>query len=338
MKRSRCSSVRARLAVLWLACAGVVSAQQSLETTFRITGDTVLAVFSPQAEVIQKCSAVFYDGRDEIAYGVVISEDGYVLTKASEIEGIEDLSVRVDKESYKDVVVISVDARWDVALVKVDGERLEPAVFAESSDLAQGTWVVVNGATSRTKRRVLAGVISANAREIPADGGVVLGVELGNDKDKLVIKAVTEGGGAETAGMQAEDILKAVDGVEVKDLEGLVEALEGKKEGDKVSISLIRKKESLELEVELSARGELFAEADRNDQMSGDFSKRRSGFPRVIQHDILANSQTMGGPVINLEGHLVGMNIARANRAETFAIPVEELRELSERMLRESEN
>ncbi|MEP2774357.1 MAG: S1C family serine protease [Luteolibacter sp.] len=338
MKRSRCASVHARLAGLLLACGSMASAQQSLETTFRITGDTVVAAFSSQAEVIQKSSAVFYNGRDEIAYGVVLSEDGYLFTKASEVEGIPDLSVRVDKESFTEVAVVTVDPRWDVALVKVDAKGLVPAVFAESSDLAQGTWVVVNGATSRTKRRVLAGVISANAREIRPDGGVVLGVELGDDKDKLVIKAVTEGGGAELAGMLVGDVVKSVDGTAVKDVDGLMEVLEDKKDGETVKVSLLRNGEEIELEVRLSARGELFAELDRNDQMSGDFSKRRSGFPRVIQHDILANAETMGGPVIDLEGRVVGMNIARANRAETFAIPVEELRELAERLMRREEN
>jgi S1-C subfamily serine protease len=162
---------------------------------------------------------------------------------------------------------------------------------------------------------------------------VVLGIELTTDKDKLVIKAVTEGGGADAAGMLEGDIVESVDGEAVKDLEGLVKVLEGKKEGDKVSVSLMRDEESIELEVELSARGEVFEQLTRNDQMSGDYSKRRSGFPRVIQHDILANNQTMGGPVIDLKGRLVGMNIARANRAETFAIPVEELRELAESMM-----
>lgn len=336
MKRSRCGSARARLVGALLAGAGFATGQQSLETTFRTTGERVIAVFSPQAEVIQKGSAVFYDGRDEISYGVVLSEDGYIFTKASEIEGVENLSGRVDKEYFKEIKVLAVDARWDVALVKVDGQGLAPAEFAETSDLQLGTWVVVNGATSRTKRRVLAGVISANAREIPADGGVVLGVELTGDENQLVIKSVTKGGGAEAAGIMAGDILKMVDAEEVKDLESLEKVLEGKKEGDRVAVSLTREEEEIELEVELSARGELFAESDRNDQMSGDFSKRRSGFPRVIQHDILANSQTMGGPVIDLQGRLVGMNIARANRAETFAIPVEELRELAEAMIGEA--
>lgn len=67
-------------------------------------------------------------------------------------------------------------------------------------------------------------------------------------------------------------------------------------------------------------------EVNRNDMMSGDFSKRRSGFARVIQHDVMGNSKVMGGPVLNLDGKCIGMNIARANRAETFAIPLKELK------------
>ena len=64
-----------------------------------------------------------------------------------------------------------------------------------------------------------------------------------------------------------------------------------------------------------------------------DFSRRRSGFPRIIQHDILGSSRVTGGPLLDLQGRCIGMNIARANRAESFAIPVEELREIAERLI-----
>ncbi len=109
--------------------------------------------------------------------------------------------------------------------------------------------------------------------------------------------------------------------------------MKDRKAGSRVEITIRRGKELLDLDVRLSARGELFVEQNRNDQMSGDFSKRRSGFPRVIQHDVLGNSSTMGGPVLDLDGKLIGMNIARANRAETFAIPVEKLREIAAGMI-----
>jgi serine protease Do len=70
--------------------------------------------------------------------------------------------------------------------------------------------------------------------------------------------------------------------------------------------------------------------------MSGDVSKRRSGFPRVLQHDVQGTSKTVGGPLVDLDGKCIGMNIARANRAESFAIPIEELREISQRLLEEA--
>lgn len=337
MKRSICGSISANLAAGLagiVLCCGTALSQQSLETNFRTAGDGVLAAFAPQREVIQKSSAVIYQGRKEIAYGMVISADGYILSKASEVDMVSDLEVRVDNEQFKDAKVVLTDATWDLALIKVDAANLIPVTYAPDSKLAQGTWVVINGATSRTKRRILAGVISANAREIPTAGGAALGVELDVEKKgSLEVKKVGEGSGAEAAGIKPGDVIKSLEGKEVTDIEGLGKLLEKRKAGEKVKLFITREGKGMELEVTLSAKGEIFGEASRNDQMSGEFSKRRSGFPRVIQHDILAASSTMGGPVIDLQGRVVGLNIARANRAETFAIPVEELKALAEGMV-----
>lgn len=354
----------AKWLILLAAMAGseVSFAQQSLETFYRLTGEAVTGVFEPQREVIQKCSAVIYNKRDEIAYGMVISKDGYILTKASEIQPAEEaaggkelkiegdskmdipvpnqakapeftLSVRVDSQSFDEVKVIAIDKIWDLALIKVDAQDLTPAEFATDSKLEQGSWVVVNGATSRTKRRVLAGIISANAREIPTDGVVGLGLVLEIVKDKLKVKNVSEGSGAALAGVKVDDVLVTLEGKKVSEMKEVAEILKDKKVGDQVKLTVNRAGKDLDLNVELAILTTMEKPMDRNDQMSGDFSKRRSGFPRVIQHDILANSDTMGGPVLDLKGRVVGMNIARANRCETYAIPVEELQVLAKQML-----
>lgn len=359
------------LSVKWIVLlvgffsAEMLVAQQSLETPYRLTGSFITDLFEPQRQVIQACSAVIYDKNAEIAYGIVLSKDGYILTKASEIDhkktkdaGKEPpipevknlksvvpdedtapsikLSVRVDKQSFDEVKVIAVDPLWDVALLKVEAQDLTPPEFAPDSKLEQGTWVVVNGATSRTKRRVLAGIISAKAREIPTAGGAGLGLVLENMKGKLQVKEVSEESGAKVAGVQVGDMIVALDGRKVVKFEEIAEALKDKKVGDEVILTVKRAEKKLDLAVRLAPRGEMAHEPDRNDQMSGDFSRRRSGFPRVIQHDILANSGTMGGPVLDMKGRVVGMNIARANRCETFAIPVEELQELARRMIEEA--
>jgi len=335
MKRSISSSAPVRLA-LAVALAVPATAQQSLETNFRTTGAAVIAAFEPQRAVIQLSSAVIYDGRKEIAYGTVITADGYILTKATEIEGVGKLDVRVDEDSFKDAKVVMTDPRWDVALLKVDATDLTPVVWAPDSKLARGTWVVVNGVTSRTNRRILAGIISADAREIPPEGGAVLGVTLKETKKGLAIEDVSKDSGAEKSGLKKGDIITAIAGGPVKEIEELSKLMGEMKSGTDVKVTVLRDGKETELDVKLSARGDLFREVSRNDQMSGDFSNRRSGFPRIIQHDILGASTTMGGPVLDLEGRAVGMNIARANRAETFAIPVEELRELAEGMVKQA--
>ena len=98
-----------------------------------------------------------------------------------------------------------------------------------------------------------------------------------------------------------------------------------------------RDKEEVTADVRLAVRGEMFNEhLSRNDEMSGNFSPRRSGFPRVMQHDILSSRTEQGGPLLDLDGRCVGMNIARANRAESFAIPVEDLQELAARLMKQS--
>ena len=334
MKRLNLSSASVSLAFA-VALAVPAFAQQSLETNFRTTGAAVTAVFEPQREVIQKSSAVIYDGNKEIAYGIVITAGGHILTKASEVEGVGKIDVRVDKEAYKDAKVVMTDSRWDVALLKIDATELTPVVFAPDSKLPRGTWVVVNGVTSRTNRRVMAGIISADAREISAEGGAVLGVTLKETKKGLTVEEVSKDSGAEKAGMKKGDILITIAGKPLKEIAALGKLLAKMKSGTDVNVTLLRDGKQSELDVKLSARGDLFRVVSRNDMMSGDFSNRRSGFPRVIQHDVLGASITMGGPVLDLEGRAVGMNIARANRAETYAIPVEELRELAEGMVKQ---
>ena len=316
-----------------------VMGQQSLDSAYRTTGTSVVAVFETQRQVLQTSSAVILDGRKEISYGVVVSSEGHVLTKASEITDVGSLAVTINQTNYKEVRVLGFDRSWDVALLKVEATGLTPVVYAPSSALPLGTWVTANGATTRTTRRVLAGIISAKSREIPAAGGAALGVIINPKAKSLEIQEVNEKSGAKEAGLQKGDVILSIDGKKASKIEDIAESLKDRKEGTNVKVTFRRKDEEKTVEVRLVARAEMYTEqTNRNDQMSGDYSLRRSGFPRVIQHDILGNSEVEGGPLLDLDGRCVGMNIARANRAENFAIPVEELKEIAARLIKQSGN
>jgi serine protease Do len=314
-----------------------LAGQQSLESAYRTTGTAVVAAFETQRKVLQTSSAVMLDGRREIGYGVVVSPDGHILAKASEVEPVAGLSVTVDETNYREVEVLGTDPQWDVALLKVEAAGLVPVEWAATSAVPQGTWVVANGASTRTKRRLLAGIISAKIREIPAAGGAALGVVLGAKGKSLEVEDVNEKSGASEAGLQKGDVILTIEGRKVRKVEEIGEILKDRKAGTTVKMTYRRDGREITVDVRLAARGELFTDQmNRNDQMSGDFSPRRSGFPRVMQHDILGSRQVQGGPLLDLDGRCLGMNIARANRAESFAIPMEDVKEIAARLIKQS--
>jgi S1-C subfamily serine protease len=313
----------------------MASGAQTLETTYRTNGPTVQSAFESVREVLQSSSAVFRRGTKEIAYGTVMSADGFILTKASEIGDGTGLAITVGEQVFKDPAMLAVDPGWDVALFKVPAESLVPVkLLLDGPDPERGTWVVANGATSRVNRRPQVGIISATAREIHPAGGAVLGVTLEEKSKKLVVTEVNEKSGAMTAGMQSGDVILTADGQKIEDRKALADIVEKRRVGDDLEMVVEREGKKVNLKVRLAGRVDLFGEEmTRNDSMSGDFSVRRSGFPRIIQHDIIANRTGMGGPLLDLDGRCLGMNIARVDRCETFAIPANDLRSLADRLI-----
>ena len=157
-----------------------------------------------------------------------------------------------------------------------------------------------------------------------------------SDDKTLSIEAVSDNSGAADAGLKAGDIILTADAIEVADIEALQKVLSNKEPGDKVKLKVKREEEEMEFDVELRAREKIFEEEKtRNDAMSGRYSKRRSNFKRVLQHDVALSERSAGGPLLNLDGQCVGMNIARVNRCETFAIPATELQQVIEELMKE---
>lgn len=328
------------ITLLSLSCIFTATAQSTLPFEERINGKLIWEAFEPQREVLQKSSAVVYtDEKSHVkaVHGVVVSEDGYLLTKASEVEGSEFLSVRVDKELFENVEIVKVDDRWDVALLKINAEyEFTPIPLSEDDDVIQGYWAISNGSSSRRARRVRLGIICAETREIRSTSSdVILGVRLDSGpNDEVRISKVSEGSGAERAGLKEGDIFLSSESIEIKELVDLFDALIGKKSGESIQVEILRGEKKMTFEVELMARpGKKMM--SRNDEMSGleSISKRRDGFPRVIHHDTPLSKSSVGGPLLGLDGQCVGMNIARASRVATFAIPARELRVIIKEMM-----
>lgn len=326
-----------KLPVLAFALTFVLSAAaQTLPSEKRKNGPMVQEALSPVQIALQESSAAFYNNETSspFLYGTVVSEDGLVLTKASELELVKDFHVRVGTKKYRTPQVVATDEIWDVSLVKIEAEGLKPVEMGKPTQFTHGTWVVSNGSTERRFRRPRPGIISANRREIPVPGGVVLGVELKEEKGTIIIGKVTEKSGAEKAGVKPKDALLTLDEKTIKKRAEILKIFKDKKPGDSVRIKLKRGDDELTLDVELMSREKLYGRRPtRNDQLSGgdlQQSERRTGFPMVIQHETMLTRNEVGGPVFTLDREFVGMNIAAVNRVEAFAIPSEELPDIVE--------
>jgi S1-C subfamily serine protease len=98
--------------------------------------------------------------------GVVISEDGYIVTNNHVVEGGDIITVSFDEKEYRGKLV-GADPSTDLALLKIDATGLEYAEFADSDDVEVGEWVVAIGNPfSYLKSTVTAGIVSAKGRDI----------------------------------------------------------------------------------------------------------------------------------------------------------------------------
>lgn len=305
----------------------------SLDFEQRINGKTVLKTIEPIRERLQDLSAVFFSGHDVVIYGLVLTPDGYIATKASELHSHQNLVVRVGSAKYDHFKEVGTDPATDIAVVKVAAANL-PAPGPVSDEAAMGTLVVSNGSTTRSSRRPQLGTVSAARRPIPNGDTAYMGVIFGIP---CSIQEVIKDGPAAKAGAMAGDEILAVDGTPITTLEAVSPILSNKEIGEKVTLKVRRKGKRLSYTITLGSRRQALGEnapQDSNDLISGGFSRRRDDFPMVLQHDTPSRYTLMGGPLLNLRGELIGMNIARVNRAENYALPISVVQESVQRILK----
>ena len=98
--------------------------------------------------------------------GVIISEDGYIVTNNHVIDGAEKLEVTLNGNKTYTATVIGSDANTDLALLKIDASGLDAIPFGDSDALRVGEWVLAVGNPFGFTSTVTAGIVSAKARSI----------------------------------------------------------------------------------------------------------------------------------------------------------------------------
>lgn len=98
--------------------------------------------------------------------GVIISEDGYIVTNNHVVEHATKLRVKLNDGRKFDARIIGRDPATDVALIKIDAESLPTLQFGSSDALRLGEWVLAIGSPFDLQSTITAGIVSAKARAL----------------------------------------------------------------------------------------------------------------------------------------------------------------------------
>lgn len=99
--------------------------------------------------------------------GVIVSEDGYILTNNHVIEGADEITVTLPNGREYTAKLIGKDAGdggTDLAVLKIDAENLPALTFGDSDKLEVGEWVVAIGSPFGLSQTVTRGIVSAKSR------------------------------------------------------------------------------------------------------------------------------------------------------------------------------
>jgi serine protease Do len=313
--------------VIWVSSFGIqcASAQdfsaraERLSRDYFKNGSETLLAFEPISRATRDSVVKIDLDGNTVALAAVIDASGLAVTKASEIkEGKLTAWLAIGKEV--EVQLIAKDEENDLALVKVNAKNLKPIQWA-TEEPSVGQWVVTPG-IAETPQAV--GIVSVPPRKIPPPRAFI-GVVLDFKSPDAKIAQIMAGLGAEAAGLKPGDVVLKVNDTPVKEGQELVKTLRTFREGQSVKVRVQRGEEEFDATIKMMAPkpeggGRGFDRAARMNQMGSMTSQRAEGFDLAIQHDTVLQNWQCGGPLMNLDGKAVGLNIARAGRVASYAL------------------
>lgn len=307
--------------LLTVGCAPLVG--QRIESLSQ--GDAVRQVWQPVvARANRSVVEVLVDGEVR-ALGTVVDRD-LVVTKYSELPAAADeLTCRQGEGSWK-CARVGFDRPADLVLLRLQEARLAPVEWQleepvpgaflacpDGTDTPRGVGILAAAPYRHTRPRAFLGIRFAN----PTDG-------------EAEIAEAIEHGAARAAGLRGGDVVVHFGGEAVAGTEDLRNRIRACKPGDKVEVKVRRGDAEHAFEVTLGTNSS--PPTSGQEGVWGDLSSVRSGFAVVLQHDAVLKPRDCGGPLVGLDGMVLGVNIARAGRVETLALPAQAVQRLVVRL------
>ena len=306
-------------------------------------GGNPWGAFEPAADLAAKLAAprlsvveVLGDGDDGkvLALGLVVAPDGWVVTKRSEVVAQAKPACRLAGGRVVTARLAAGSVERDLALLKLDVDRLPVPKWAETGAprigqlvatvMPASLHVAIVGAV-KSKNTPITGILSIQRFETAAPneprGARVAGLP----------RVWTEEGTAEL--LRVGDVITHFNGTPTPTAEALAAARDANEAGpngvagERVKLTVVREGKTGDVFVPLGP-----SRSNLNARLVP-LSLRRTGFPNVFSHDGGAANRECGGPVVDLAGNVIGLNIARADEVQTFAIPADDVRKVAAELM-----
>ncbi|MBA2224641.1 MAG: trypsin-like peptidase domain-containing protein [Thermogemmata sp.] len=314
-----------------LAIAGLWSAPGWAQLS---NNSRLLAPFRSVIEPVRDSTVRVRVNDQDVAIGAIVAADGYILTKASELRSGENITVRFVDGTEFPARIVGSHRPTDLAMLHVDVRNLKPLRFGDSRKVKPGAWVAAIDIKSEP---VAVGIVSAVTRKPTGPDAMIDNLNRGylgvfmtaedptDDTGKVIgakVTRVERNSAAAKAGLKEGDIIVAVNGVKTPGRQALRDALENSRPNDKVRVTYLRDGKEHTVEVTLGEQT-MPDRSDIQNRLGGTLSGRRTGFPLILQTDMFLKPSDCGGPVVDLDGNVLGLCIARAGRVETHVLPAE---------------
>jgi len=147
------------------------AAENAVHTVVHVKNVSVRTVYNPIMEYFYGSRGGQQQEQIGTGSGVIISEDGYIVTNNHVIKDASELEVTLNNNKVYKAKLIGTDSKMDIALLKIDADgKLPYSTFADSDKVKVGEWVLAVGNPYNLNSTVTAGIVSAKARNLDTKG------------------------------------------------------------------------------------------------------------------------------------------------------------------------
>ncbi len=247
--------------------------------------------------------------------------------------------------------MLGVDHDIDLAVFLVQGSEMADDGTTQDSEAGDRTGEVMVSQSSpspaagtpvicvRDDGRCLVGFVAAEPRSFAmrqpplVAGRAMLGVSVTPVQRGVQVTHVISGTGAEQAGLREGDILQTADERPLRSADDLISLVAQRNVGSTLEVRRLRDETVETLQVTLGKYIVDSASRPGYDNWGGGpFSDRRFEIPHVLAHDTAIAPEDCGRPLVDSRGNIVGVNIARALRAVSYALPINDVWQAVSRM------